>query len=142
MLIVVGLVIAQDPPQMGLVPDEGAVEELAAPSPDPAFGDRSSGTSRTLQSTVGSAVHRPSGPACFASLMSDGVSAVMAWTTGSRPGRVELTCGGPFRYRAEWSRCRREVKRPHYARVAHLAQLKKCQLAGGGAGDDAVGPGG
>ena len=28
-----GLVIAQDPPQMGLVPDEGAVQELAAASP-------------------------------------------------------------------------------------------------------------
>src|ERR1035438_2546199 len=39
-LIVMGLVLAQDPPQMGLVPDEGAVQELAAASPDPAFGDR------------------------------------------------------------------------------------------------------
>ncbi len=28
-LIVVGLVLAQDLPQMGLVPDEGAVQELA-----------------------------------------------------------------------------------------------------------------
>ncbi len=34
------LVLAQDPPQMALVPDEGAVQELAAASPDPAFGDR------------------------------------------------------------------------------------------------------
>jgi hypothetical protein len=32
-LIVVGLVIAQDPPQVGLVPDEGAVQEFAAASP-------------------------------------------------------------------------------------------------------------
>ena len=40
MLVVVALVIAQDPPQMVLVPDEGAVQELASPSPDPAFGDR------------------------------------------------------------------------------------------------------
>ena len=40
MLIVVHLVLAQDPPQMGLVPDEGAVQELAATFPDPAFGDR------------------------------------------------------------------------------------------------------
>ena len=39
-LIVVGLVLAQDPPQMGLVPDEGAVQELAAASADPAFDDR------------------------------------------------------------------------------------------------------
>ena len=39
-LIVVDLVRAQDPPQMGLVPDEGAVQELAAALPDPAFGDR------------------------------------------------------------------------------------------------------
>jgi hypothetical protein len=39
-LIVVSFVLAQDPPQMGLVPDQGAVEELAAASPDPAFGDR------------------------------------------------------------------------------------------------------
>src|SRR5436190_16228814 len=36
----VGLVLAQDPPQMGLVPDEGAVQEFAAASPDPSFGDR------------------------------------------------------------------------------------------------------
>src|ERR1022692_1886819 len=28
------------PAQMGLVPDQGAVQELAAASPDPAFGDR------------------------------------------------------------------------------------------------------
>jgi hypothetical protein len=39
-LIVVSLVLAQDSPQVALVPDEGAVQELAAPSPDPAFGDR------------------------------------------------------------------------------------------------------
>jgi len=37
--VVVGLVLAQDPPQMGLVPDEGAVQELAAASSDPAFDD-------------------------------------------------------------------------------------------------------
>jgi hypothetical protein len=34
-LIVMGLVLAQDPPQMVLVPDEGAVEKLAPASPDP-----------------------------------------------------------------------------------------------------------
>jgi hypothetical protein len=39
-LIVVGLVLAQEPPQMGLVPDEGPVEELATASADPAFGYR------------------------------------------------------------------------------------------------------
>jgi hypothetical protein len=39
-LIVVDLVRAQNSPQMGLVPDEGAVQELAAASSDPAFGDR------------------------------------------------------------------------------------------------------
>jgi len=39
-LVVVGRVLAQDPPQMGLVPDEGVIQELAAASPDPAFGDR------------------------------------------------------------------------------------------------------
>ena len=39
-LIVVDLVVAQDLPQMALVPDEGAVQELAAASPDPALGDR------------------------------------------------------------------------------------------------------
>jgi hypothetical protein len=33
MLIVMGLVIAQNPPQMGLVPDEAAVQELASASP-------------------------------------------------------------------------------------------------------------
>ena len=36
----VGLVRVQDPPQMGLVPDEGAVQELAAASADPVFDDR------------------------------------------------------------------------------------------------------
>jgi len=36
----VGLVLAQDPSQVGLVPDEGAVQELASASPDPAFGGR------------------------------------------------------------------------------------------------------
>src|ERR1035441_6440270 len=39
-LIVMSLVFAQDPPQMGLVPDESAVAVLAAASADPAFGDR------------------------------------------------------------------------------------------------------
>jgi len=34
-LIVVGLVLAQDPPQVGLVPDKGAVQEFAAASADP-----------------------------------------------------------------------------------------------------------
>ena len=40
MPIVMGLVLAQDPPQMALIPDQGAVQELAAASADPAFGDR------------------------------------------------------------------------------------------------------
>jgi hypothetical protein len=39
-LIVVGFVLAQDPAQVGLVLDEGAVQEFAAASSDPAFGDR------------------------------------------------------------------------------------------------------
>src|ERR1019366_5861092 len=34
------LVLAQDSPQMSLIPDEAAVQELAAASPDPAFGNR------------------------------------------------------------------------------------------------------
>src|ERR1700677_14751 len=34
-----GLVLAQDPPRIVLIPDEGAVEKLASASPDPAFGD-------------------------------------------------------------------------------------------------------
>ena len=38
-LIVVGLVLAQDPLQVGLAPYEGAVQEFAAASADPAFGD-------------------------------------------------------------------------------------------------------
>jgi hypothetical protein len=38
--IVVGLVLAQDSPQMALIPDEGMVQELASASPDPAFHDR------------------------------------------------------------------------------------------------------
>jgi hypothetical protein len=40
MLIVMDLVLAQDPPQMVLIPDEGAVEELAAASPIQRFGGR------------------------------------------------------------------------------------------------------
>src|ERR1035441_10737768 len=36
-LVMVALVVAQDPPQMVLVPDQGAVQELAAASPNPAF---------------------------------------------------------------------------------------------------------
>jgi hypothetical protein len=39
-LAVVGLVLAQDLPQVVLVPGEGAVRELAAASAGPAFGDR------------------------------------------------------------------------------------------------------
>jgi hypothetical protein len=38
-LIVVGLVLAQDPPQMLLVPGESAVQEFAAAGPDPALGN-------------------------------------------------------------------------------------------------------
>ena len=38
-LIVVGLVAFQDSPQVGRVPYEGAVQELAPTSADPAFGD-------------------------------------------------------------------------------------------------------
>src|ERR1035441_3647408 len=40
MLVVVGLVLAQDLLQMILVPDEGAVQKLAAASANPSFGDR------------------------------------------------------------------------------------------------------
>jgi len=39
-LIVVGLVLAQDLPQMVLIPDQGAIQKLAAASADPAFGYR------------------------------------------------------------------------------------------------------
>jgi hypothetical protein len=39
-LIVVDLVRAQDPLQMGLVPDEGPVQKLAPAPADPAFDDR------------------------------------------------------------------------------------------------------
>ena len=38
--IVMGPVLAQDPPQMILVPDESTVQELTAASPGPAFSDR------------------------------------------------------------------------------------------------------
>ncbi len=40
MLIVLGFVVAQYPRQVGLIPDEGVVQEFAAASTDPAFGDR------------------------------------------------------------------------------------------------------
>jgi hypothetical protein len=39
-LIVLGFVVAQYPQKVGLIPDEGAVQEFAAASTDPAFGDR------------------------------------------------------------------------------------------------------
>jgi hypothetical protein len=39
-LIMVDLVLAQDPPEMVLIPDQGAVEKLAPASADPAFGYR------------------------------------------------------------------------------------------------------
>jgi hypothetical protein len=39
-LVVVVLVLAQDPPQMGLMPDEGSVQGFAAAPADPALGDR------------------------------------------------------------------------------------------------------
>jgi hypothetical protein len=38
--IVMALVLAQDLPQMILVPDKGTVQQLTAASPDPAFSDR------------------------------------------------------------------------------------------------------
>jgi predicted nucleic acid-binding protein len=53
-LIVMGLVLAQDPPQMGLGPDEGAVQKLAAASLDPAFGDRVHAASARYRARSGS----------------------------------------------------------------------------------------
>jgi hypothetical protein len=38
--------------------------------------------------------------------------------------------------------CLAETQGNHSHSRKHPAQLKKCQLTGGGAGDDAVGPGG
>jgi len=52
MLIMVGLVLAQDLPQMVLIPDEGAVEKLAPASAGPAFGYCVHPGACTLQSTV------------------------------------------------------------------------------------------
>jgi hypothetical protein len=51
-LIVVDLVLAQDPPQMVQIPDQGAVEKLAPASADPAFGDRVHARRLHVQSTV------------------------------------------------------------------------------------------
>jgi hypothetical protein len=51
-LVVVRLVLAQDPPQMGLVPDEGAVEKSAAASPIQRSAIAFLRGVRTLQSTV------------------------------------------------------------------------------------------
>ena len=39
-LVMVGFVLAQDPAQVGLVPDEGSVQDLAPASAYPAFGYR------------------------------------------------------------------------------------------------------
>jgi hypothetical protein len=51
-LIVVSFVAAQDPPQMGLVPDEGAVQAFASASAGPAFDDRVPAVVRMLQGTI------------------------------------------------------------------------------------------
>jgi hypothetical protein len=51
-LIVVGLVLTQDLPQMVLAPDEDAGQELAAAARDPAFSNRGMRGVRTLQGTV------------------------------------------------------------------------------------------
>src|SRR5207248_10070276 len=51
-LIVVGLVLAPDSPQMVLIPDEGAIQELASAAPGPGFQDRGHAGVRTLQGTV------------------------------------------------------------------------------------------
>ncbi len=61
MLVVVGLVIAQDPPQMVLVPDEGAVQELAAASPDPVGLEYTIGTVTCVFSCQREVVMRLSG---------------------------------------------------------------------------------
>ena len=52
MLVVVGRVLAQDPPQMGLVPDEGVIRELAAASPIQRSAIAFIRGVATLQSTV------------------------------------------------------------------------------------------
>ena len=52
MLIVMVLVLAQDSPQMGLVPDEAAVQELAPASPIQRSAIAFIRGVRTLQSTV------------------------------------------------------------------------------------------
>ena len=49
----VGLVLAQDLLQVGLVPDEGAVQELAAASADPAFGGTSADGDGAAQPSPG-----------------------------------------------------------------------------------------
>jgi len=51
-LVMVGFVLAQDLAQVGVVPDEGSVQELAPASADPAFGYRVHPGARTLHSTV------------------------------------------------------------------------------------------
>src|ERR1017187_7048703 len=51
-VIAVGVVLAQDRPQMVLVPDKGAVQELAAASAGPASAIAFMRGVRTLQSTV------------------------------------------------------------------------------------------
>jgi hypothetical protein len=52
MLIVVGLILVQDLSQVGLVPGEGAVQELVAASADPAFAVAFMRGVRTLHRTV------------------------------------------------------------------------------------------
>ena len=57
MLVMVALVLAQDPPQMSLVPDEGSVQQLAPASSNPAFGDRVGPRRRLrLMATIGAVV--------------------------------------------------------------------------------------
>jgi hypothetical protein len=52
-LMVMGLVLAQDSPQMVLIPAEGAVQELAPASPDPVGLDYSIWPGLALASVVG-----------------------------------------------------------------------------------------
>src|ERR1035438_2921610 len=98
-LIVVGRVLAQDPPQMALIPDQGAVQKLAAASPDPAFGDRVQPEDQGLDVPAG---RRPAGlaaPGSGGPAASDDV-AVPAQDR-VRSGRQPQPRAPGFRYHAE-----------------------------------------
>jgi hypothetical protein len=97
-LIVVDLVGVQDPPQMGLVPDEGAVQELAAASPVQPSAMAFMRGARTLRSTV--RIPASASTVSNAAVKSEPQSRIMNLTRCARSPksmrRLRACCAGPL----------------------------------------------